>query len=158
MWSVSNLPYYRTSWRFSPSNASFLFTILWPKSATKLFSLEDPSFFYFFYICVIGRFFTLSKVCHAIDCNGVSCFMVPKRNIISYAKIVYEGLIILEGVKYWRPLLVLIYESGVNEGKAIKMFKIERYKGKYARVFIYINEVIEIITGTLLISLNCKFS
>lgn len=120
------------------------------------FSLKDPSFVFVLIFFMDGRFDTLSKIRHTIGFNGVSFFMVPKREIISYAQVINEGLIFLESVKLLRSLLVPIDELRVNEGKAIDILKVSRRKGKDTRVFGYVNEVIGVIVGTLPISLDCK--
>lgn len=74
--------------------------------------------FYFLYLNATRTFDILSKV----HFNGESYFMVPNRKIVSYAKIVYECLIILEGVKLWRPLIVPIYELRVDERTTIRIW------------------------------------
>lgn len=86
----------------------------------KAIFTRRPIHYFFIYIFATRRFGTLSKVCHTGEFNGVSYFMVPKREIISYVKIVYKSLIILEGVKLRRSLLVPIYELRERLSKCSK--------------------------------------
>lgn len=158
MGRVSNLPSSSALERFSPLDASFIFYFFGVRKCHSVVFTKTPMICFYFYTFVTRRFGTLFKICHIIELYDVSLFVVPKRNIIPYTKVVKEGLIILECVKLWRPLLVPANELQINEGKAIGVFKVRRCEGKDKRFFGYFITIIEVITSTLLISLNCKLT